>query len=352
MKKIVRPWIAVAAAVTTATALTFAPSEPAPTREASATSTARLMTLPLDLTAAAQPILSASVLPDLLGGWFDRILVPPSAGAPFPEPDFPPIVGGNSVSSFVKNTYNAIEPWVQYGFELATYAVGWVPYVGWLAPQIMYFYNLGERIVRSITFNVADVLGGNISFAQGLINVGIDTINSFIFFANDEIAFWLPPLPPIPPIGPFSATAEAEPETADLTAARASEDSTSPLDEKATVNNVVTVTDDVDAAAKEVSTDDEAVTDEVTEESEGAESETTESDGTEESTEESADTTEGTESAESEESAETDEVTTDTPPSEADAGADGANGADGADGANGADGTDDADGADGADGAE
>ena len=71
------------------------------------------------------------------------------------------------------------------GFELAAYAVGWVPYVGWLAPQIMIFYNFGERIVRSITFNVADWLGGSISFWQGLANVVVDTINSFIYFAND-----------------------------------------------------------------------------------------------------------------------------------------------------------------------
>ncbi|MGZ5395753.1 MAG: hypothetical protein ACXWEI_09895 [Mycobacterium sp.] len=131
--------------------------------------------------------------------------MPPSASAPFPQPDFPPVVGGNSIDSVIKNVYNAVEPWVQYGFEVATYAVGWVPYVGWLAPQIMIFYNFGERIVRSITFNIADWLGGNISFWDGLGNVVVDTINSFIYLANDQLAFWLPPLPPIPPIGPFAA---------------------------------------------------------------------------------------------------------------------------------------------------
>ena len=109
------------------------------------------------------------------------------------------------MGSAIKNTYNAVEPWVQYGFELATYAVGWVPYVGWLSPQIMIFYNFGERIARSITFNIADWLDGNVSFVQGVVNVGVDTINSFIFLANDQLAFWLPPLPPIPPIGPFAA---------------------------------------------------------------------------------------------------------------------------------------------------
>ncbi|KUI13323.1 hypothetical protein AU192_05455 [Mycobacterium lehmannii] len=146
-------------------------------------------------------------LPELLIWWLERIVVPPSAGASFPAPDFPNVVGGNSIDSTIKNVYNAIEPWVEWGFDVAAYAVGWVPYVGWLAPQIEIFYNFGERIVRSITFNIADWLGGNISFWDGLVRVAVDTINSFIFLANDQLAFWLPPLPPIPPIGPFAAEA-------------------------------------------------------------------------------------------------------------------------------------------------
>jgi hypothetical protein len=63
--------------------------------------------------------------------------------------------GTTSANQAIKNIYNTVEPWVRYGFELATYAVGWVPSVGWLSGQIMIFYNFGERIPRSITFNVA-----------------------------------------------------------------------------------------------------------------------------------------------------------------------------------------------------
>ncbi|MCV7301506.1 hypothetical protein H7J93_17950 [Mycobacterium barrassiae] len=151
--------------------------------------------------------LTATDLPGLLVQWIERIIIPPSASAPFPSPTFERTVVGNSIDSVVKNVYNAVEPWVEWGFDVAAYAVGWIPYVGWLAPQIEIFYNFGERIVRSITFNIADWLGGNISFWDGLVNVVVDTINSFIFLANDQLAFWLPPLPPIPPIGPFAAEA-------------------------------------------------------------------------------------------------------------------------------------------------
>lgn len=258
IKKSARPLLTTGVALITAVALTFVPSvkdSQQSARPAQTTSAAQIATAPIQLAAAVQP-LATTTLPSLLVEWVDRIVVPPSASAPFPTPQFPPVVGGTSVSSFIKNTYNAIEPWVQWGFELVAYGVGWVPYVGWLAPQIMIFYNLGERIVRSITFNIADWIGGQVSFAQGLINVGVDTINSFIFFANDQLAFWLPPLPPIPPIGPFAAA-----ETAELTESTDSMAMTSAeIPGKAALDVVegeeaIVETDVVDAAATEDETE-------------------------------------------------------------------------------------------------
>jgi hypothetical protein len=96
------------------------------------------------------------------------------------------------------NTYNAIEPWVAYGVSLAQYAVGWIPGIGWLAPQIGIFYNFGEQIVQTITFNAAYWIGGSISFPQAIYNDILGTANAFIYLANAQLAFWLPPLPPIP----------------------------------------------------------------------------------------------------------------------------------------------------------
>jgi hypothetical protein len=160
---------------------------------------------PIAPTASVQPAVGTAALPNLLVGWLERIVVPPSAGQPVPVPQPVAAVGGTSIDSTIKNVYNTFEPWVRYGFELATYAVGWIPGVGWLSPQIMIFYNFGERIARSITFNVADWLGGNVSFVQGLANVGRDTVHSFIQLGADELHFFLPPLPPLP----FAATGAA-----------------------------------------------------------------------------------------------------------------------------------------------
>jgi hypothetical protein len=206
--------------VAAAAAIAFVPAVNEPVPVAASPQAVHIASPSVKLTAQVQPSVATTALPNLLVGWLQRIIVPPSAGQPFPTPQFPPVVGGTSTGSTIKNVYNAVEPWVRYGFDLAAYAVGWVPYVGWLAPQITIFYNFGERIARSITFNIADVIDGHISFGQGLVNVGIDTINSFIFLANDQLAFWLPPLPPIPPIGPFAAAAQP------LTAARVTTDVT------------------------------------------------------------------------------------------------------------------------------
>lgn len=210
----VRSCLTSGVAAVTAVTIVATGSVSEPTRHPASAPVAevRVVQSPVQLAAAVQPTASAAsatALPNLLTDWF-RDLVP-SASAPFPTPQFPPVVVGNSLSSGIKNIYNVIEPWVQWGFEVATYAVGWIPWVGYLAPQIMIFYNLGERIVRSITFNIADWIGGSVSFVQGLRNVAVDTINSFIYFANDQLAFWLPPLPPFPPIGGGLSTATAAP---------------------------------------------------------------------------------------------------------------------------------------------
>jgi len=87
----------------------------------------------------------------------------------------------------IKAAYLAIEPYVQYGFQLATYAAGHVPYVSILAPQILFFYDLFEPMVQSGLFNILDWLGGSITFAQGLNNFFGATTASINQFIHTEI---------------------------------------------------------------------------------------------------------------------------------------------------------------------
>jgi hypothetical protein len=118
----------------------------------------------------------------------------------------PAAVAAASLGDATKAGYLLIEPYVQYGFDLAAYAVGFVPYVGFLAPQIYFFYDLIEPLVQAGLFNTIDWLQGTIAFSQGLSNFFGATTASINQFINNEInwlfGYILPPLPPLPPFFP------------------------------------------------------------------------------------------------------------------------------------------------------
>jgi hypothetical protein len=184
-------------------AIAIAPTIPTPSRPVERSVHLAAATTP---TVVKQPLVqqpvtqqTTNVLGSLLSLHLGTFIIPPSLGQPFPTPQLPgPVPTPNEFEDAIINTYHAIEPWVRYGFELATYAVGWVPWVGWLSPQIMIFYNFGERIVESLVVNSANWLWGPLPFGEGLGNVARDSWNALLQLGRDEWNFWLPPLPPLP----------------------------------------------------------------------------------------------------------------------------------------------------------
>jgi hypothetical protein len=132
----------------------------------------------------------------------NRFVIPPSVSQPAPvAPQVPgpsPTPGAYEFEDAIIDTYHAIEPWVRYGFELVTWGVGWVPWVGWLAPQIMIFYDFGEHIVESLVVNSANWLWGPLPFGEGLGNVAQDSWDALVQLGIDQWNFWLWPLPPLP----------------------------------------------------------------------------------------------------------------------------------------------------------
>ena len=168
-------------------------------------------------TVVQPPAQQSGVLGALSRLDLSKFIIPASASQPLPTP--PQIPGPSPTPTnfefedAIINTYHAIEPWVRYGFELVTWGVGWIPWVGWLAPQIMIFYNFGERIVESLVVNSANWLWGPLPFGEGLGNVAEDSWNALVQLGIDQWNFWgLPPLP-------FSAQqAQAQPAAADTLA--------------------------------------------------------------------------------------------------------------------------------------
>jgi hypothetical protein len=163
----------------------------------------------------------------------------PSAPAPLAIPFAP------NLANTIDGIYTAVEPWVRYGFEVATSIVRWIPYVGWFAGQIMVFYNFFESMVASGVFNFTDFLRGDGGIGTNLVDFGIDVGLAFVWLGLDEVAQFipLPPFccyPPRPPVqGPFlAADALAGPtETADTVTALAAADATLVDEKRSTVKS-------------------------------------------------------------------------------------------------------------------
>ena len=76
-----------------------------------------------------------------------------------------------------------------------------MPWIGILAPQINFLYNLFEPMVQAALFNTLDWLSGAITFSQGVANFWGATTSSINYFIQTEINWirsFLPPLPPLP----------------------------------------------------------------------------------------------------------------------------------------------------------
>jgi hypothetical protein len=150
-------------------------------------------------TQAWLPTAGSTALDDV-SSWLQNVLLP-SAGAAFPTPIPNDAVQGTGINDSIKNIYNAIEPWVEWGFDVAAYVVGWIPWVGWFAPQISILYDFGEAIVRSFVFNGADWLFGPLGFNQKVTNIIGDVWSASWQLLWDEIDWLIPgiPIPPLPP---------------------------------------------------------------------------------------------------------------------------------------------------------
>ena len=96
--------------------------------------------------------------------------------------------------------YNAVEPWVAYEVNLLSWVVGWVPVAGLLAPQLNFFYDLGEPIVQSALFNTVDLLSGTVTLAEALSNISTATTDAFNALVTTEIDWINSLLPPLPPV--------------------------------------------------------------------------------------------------------------------------------------------------------
>lgn len=104
-----------------------------------------------------------------------------------------------SIGDTIIGFYLTVEPWTQYGATLASWAIRWVPFLGLLAPQITFYYDLDEAIVRSLVFNTAYLLDGTVDLNQALSNIGSATSTAWHDFVDTQVSWLHSLLPPPPP---------------------------------------------------------------------------------------------------------------------------------------------------------
>ena len=126
-----------------------------------------------------------------------RLLGPATPIGTIPPPPAPIAFAiAPNLADTIDNIYLAVEPWVRYGFQVATDIVSWIPYVGWFAGQIMVFYTFFEGKVASGVFNITDFLRGDGGVIENVVDFGIDVGLAFIWLGLDEWQLIPSPLPP------------------------------------------------------------------------------------------------------------------------------------------------------------
>ncbi|MFN3004293.1 hypothetical protein ACK12G_13640 [Mycolicibacterium wolinskyi] len=222
----VRSYLMAGAAAATATTLALTPIQVTPDDIAvpahSVSTEPQLSQAMVDLLAAASRMTAAVPVPKVPSGGASGAVESAPAAAVTAAPTALAIAP--NLANTIDNIYLTFEPWVQYGFELGAYALGWVPWVGgWAGGLLMDGYNFGNSLVASAVFNFTDWLRGDGGIAQNLVDFGVDVALSFVWLGIDVANTFIPlpplPLPPRPPLqGPFLAADLAAP-TANLAAA-------------------------------------------------------------------------------------------------------------------------------------
>ena len=110
--------------------------------------------------------------------------------------------------------YNAIQPWVAYGFQLADYALSFVPGLWWIAPAVDLAYYTAQPVVQSLVYSFAYLLDGNFTAIGPTLTLGVqNAVNNFIQYGIAWIGS-LVPLPPLPPLPPVPGAAVKSPAAA------------------------------------------------------------------------------------------------------------------------------------------
>ena len=161
-----------------------------------------------DLTAAVAPLIQPFTAAAL--GLADGAARPAAAAGAVADPSVVAAATGSAGEAII-NIFNAVEPFVQYGFELTAWAAGYLPWpIGWLGQQINIAYNTGEPIVQALVYSFAYLIDGQFDLIGPTLAFGFNlAVTNFVQGEINWVLSFLPPLPPLPPPPPFPTAAVA-----------------------------------------------------------------------------------------------------------------------------------------------
>jgi hypothetical protein len=119
------------------------------------------------------------------------------------EPLLQPVanVGGETAAAgdWIINVYNTVQPWVEYGVNLAAWAVSWLPWpIGLIGPQANILYSGWQPIGQALAYDAAFLLDRQFDLIIPTLVNGLKTgINDLVRGEIDWVLSFFPPLPPV-----------------------------------------------------------------------------------------------------------------------------------------------------------
>ena len=176
------------------------------------------------MTAPVRSALSAGLAAGLVVAAAGAVLSTPVPAAQVPALASPAVelsalvsanVAGPTASpgDVIINAYFAVQPWVQYGFEVGAWAFSWLPWpIGLLGPQVNIAYSVVQPLSEAVVFSLAFLVDGQFDLVGPTLAAGFQTaVDNFVTGEINWIASFLPPLPPLPfPVFPGAAVASAD----------------------------------------------------------------------------------------------------------------------------------------------
>lgn len=167
----------------------------------------------LIVAATGTAVASSPVAPAALRSVSSPAVELSAAIAPLLQPDLPAVsanVEAKAAGDWIINAYNVVQPWVQYGVNLAAWSVSWLPWpIGLIGPQANILYSGWQPIGQSLAYGAAFLLDRQFDLIIPTLVNGLKTgINNLVQGEIDWVLSFFPPLPPVPfPVPPGAATA-------------------------------------------------------------------------------------------------------------------------------------------------